>query len=819
MKKFLLTIISVVAAFGLHAAQLTPEEALARLSRNIPAKVKKLKSEVSSPIRTIETELGSPAIYIFGGNNSFMLVSADDAAAPLLGYCDSEKFDASASNPEFEWWLAEYARQIQYASAKGIAYASPATRAEAEIAPLVKSHWNQGAPYYNMCPTVNGRHSVTGCVATAMAQVVNYWKQPAAAKGEGIAICAGSNDQLSMNFADRAFDWSNMLNDYVSGQYSQEQADAVAYLMKVCGYSVKMNYSPTESGAFSVNIVSALINNFGYNPNIRYLQRDYFSSSDWDSMVYDEIKAGRPVIYGGQSNGGGHQFIADGYRDGYFHINWGWGGMSDGYFLLSILNPDEEGIGGGAGGYSFSQDILTGVQPQEVAATYPFFLTQQGNMTGSYNSANKQLSLSAVNGSKQGGFYNMSGMPVVVRLGLKFQPTSGAAEFVKKLSDSNGDIFSIANLSGYSGLSASIADLEDGSYKVSICTQIAADENAPWISTLAPMTCNNYVVVTKSGSNVSVQTMAVKELQFVEGDIVGTLKFNALNEVSIKIKNPSDVAITKSITPVLYNSAGALWMIGEGCTFNLEPGQEVEQSWKTGFSLASGQQAPIKDQTFITLKFLDSSSSEVFGEGITTYKMVVVTATALDFEILDAETQFIESANAEGYKVTNPSNIKVKFKLLGTKGEFNLPLYLYATEYGQNTISAMSEVEYTPVKAGESQEITASLRFPSAAVGNVYRVGVLYGYSSLYAIAAKTVIIAEGSGVDDIESDTLAIIYDKFARTIEVSADADSIDVYDVNGCRIASARGRMLEIGNYSGVGVVKVVAGSAIKTFKVKF
>ena len=130
-----------------------------------------------------------------------------------------------------------------------------------------------------------------------------------------------------------------MIDSY-NGSYTDEQAAAVAYLMKACGYSCDMAYTPNSSGALSINAAKALFENFKYNPNLQYLNRDYLSATEWENIIYAELAAKRPVLYGGRSSSVGHEFVCDGYDgNGYFHFNWGWGGMSDGYFLLDALNP------------------------------------------------------------------------------------------------------------------------------------------------------------------------------------------------------------------------------------------------------------------------------------------------------------------------------------------------------------------------------------------------------------------------------------------------------------------------------------------------
>ena len=171
------------------------------------------------------------------------------------------------------------------------------------ISPLVKTKWDQGKPYNDECPRINGVRCVTGCVATAMAQVMNFHKYPERGEGTVIIELKETDDPVSLRLSDRAFDWDNMLDSYVDGKYNKTQSSAVAYLMKACGYSVDMSYSTNESGAAAFYVGKALINNFNYNKNISYEERKYYTSADWQEMVYKELEARRPVLYSGHSEG------------------------------------------------------------------------------------------------------------------------------------------------------------------------------------------------------------------------------------------------------------------------------------------------------------------------------------------------------------------------------------------------------------------------------------------------------------------------------------------------------------------------------------
>lgn len=187
---------------------------------------------------------------------------------------------------------------------------------------------------------------MTGCVATAMAQVINYHKYPEKGIGSNSYTTTTSGLSVSFNFGATTFDWDNMADIY-SLSSTAEQKTAVATLMKACGVSVNMDYGTGASGAMSAFVPAALVNYFGYDKATAYRERIWFSGQEWEDLVYNELATVGPVYYGGTTaRNEGHAFVCDGYRaDGFFHINWGWGGQSNGYFRLSALDPSSHGIG------------------------------------------------------------------------------------------------------------------------------------------------------------------------------------------------------------------------------------------------------------------------------------------------------------------------------------------------------------------------------------------------------------------------------------------------------------------------------------------
>ncbi len=312
--------------------------------------------------------------YVFNNsqNRGFVVVSGDDKVAPVLGYCDEGSFDANDIPDGLRYMLDCYAEQIQYARTHSVsAYAAPSVESTVNITPLLTCNWNQNSPFNDLCPTFGTEnvHAATGCVATATAQVMNYHKWPKQGTGNNSYVCNVANQgnqTLSADFGSTTYDWANMLDHYTAGAYSEAEGNAVATLMYHVGVASNMNYG-VNSNAPTYAAMTALRTYFGYNKSMRKYLRSCVPAEQWDSLIMNELLNSRPVIYSGFTpKGGGHCFVLDGCNsDSYYHFNWGWGGKSNGYFLITALNPTDQGIGSYEGGYNCAQEFIAGIYPDQ----------------------------------------------------------------------------------------------------------------------------------------------------------------------------------------------------------------------------------------------------------------------------------------------------------------------------------------------------------------------------------------------------------------------------------------------------------------------
>lgn len=317
-------------------------------------------------------EIQNQDIYVFNAlenNGGYVVVAGDDAAPLVLGYSYNGTFDWDTAPDNLKFWIELNARYVEKCRNKATSVTRAAHKAgEVVVAPLLNDIlWGQGDPYNIFCPTyqegTTGKNYYVGCVATAATQIMRMHKYPA--KGTGSKSCVVGGISLSANFGNTTYDWDNMLPSYADVNATKAQKEAVATLAAHFGVAVEMEYTPTGSGAHTMMVPGALRDYFGYDAGTTIRVRDYYDSEEWLNVIKRELQAGRPVLYGASSDVGqsGHAFVCDGYdSEGFVHINWGWTGKSNGYFLVNHLDPDDLGIGGGTGGYNLNQEIVTGIQ-------------------------------------------------------------------------------------------------------------------------------------------------------------------------------------------------------------------------------------------------------------------------------------------------------------------------------------------------------------------------------------------------------------------------------------------------------------------------
>lgn len=366
----------------------------------------------SNTLTDLTETAGFAHLYIFNGDADFVVMPTDDCVQPILGYSLTGTFVADAMPDNVRWWLQGYDDQI----AAAVAQQSRATAAVAQqwealrtarpdaaktdvvVGPLVTTKWDQNYPYNYYCPEVSGGpggHAYTGCVATAMAQLMKFWNYPATGSGSYTYTHPTYGEQTA-NFGATTYDWANMPNS-LSSNSSQTSIDAVAVLMFHSGVSVNMNYGAQGSGAASPSVPDAMVDYFRYAPSATYVSRDAFDDDQWIAFLKNELNEHRPLFYSGNNTSSGHAFVCDGYQsDNYFHFNWGWSGSdghgtNNGYWAIGALNPGSGGSGSGAGTYNMNNAVVAWLEPISSLLAPTLMATVEGHVV--------ELSWEAVSGA------------------------------------------------------------------------------------------------------------------------------------------------------------------------------------------------------------------------------------------------------------------------------------------------------------------------------------------------------------------------------------------------------------------------------------
>lgn len=750
MKKLTLLSFMMGTALSINASPISPEEALGRLVTSGPTK---LKTEIGG-LHLIHTSLFKeyPTAYIFEKKNGgFLILSADNNAYPILGYSDSGSFNANNIPPQLQYWLDEYGRQIEYFAEQKdeifnslLDYADPSWES---ISPMVETKWNQDKPYNKFCPVINGSLCPTGCVATSMSQIMNYYKYPEVGKGN-LSYDSYGAGRLTLNLANQPFDWDNMLNYYVSGGYTDQQADAVAYLMQACGYSVKMNYAPGGSGAVSIYIGDALVNNFGYDPSLHYEWRELYSTSEWTKMIYENLRNVGPLIYDGtDSAGGGHSFICDGYDgEGFFHFNWGWGGISDGYFSLDALNPGALGTGGGSGGgFNFDQGIYLGITTPK-GGEKPENERMLGMSGAAYvDSQNGNSIVIGMTGAKDLSWLNYTNTQIDVKVALDIHNINGGESVYAEgtilnkgtLSLSAGTYMPYYNNGGrLAQVNVTVpSNLPDGSYKATLVNRDAYHSSYPWFPVAVPYSYPNYILLEKSGDNLTATSVEIPQVTIESLELLNDVYFNRNVTVRAEIFNQTEWEITHAYSLVLLSGNEIVFKGGTRLLTSL-PNESTTEEWFSSLTKVGNFKEPTEDIE-LTLGLLNESIDEMAGTfgtivmhpnpGVATVqlrKLALENCERIE-EMINGQMQYI-------YVVPDKENFTAELTFKVSKGYFDSTF-----EVGINQMSPENPMEQIPVIedlfstnlfmiAGEEETFNIPISFPQAEADIIYYLEARY---------------------------------------------------------------------------------------------
>lgn len=845
MKKTLSLFTLAILAAGADAAPLSPEMALQRLRENSKMTIQmpgtRATAEILTPSIVYKDKSGEPTLYVFNNDNNkgFMIVSADDVTTPLLGYSDSGSLDTSNLPPALEYWLEEYQNQIEYLRANPLL----ATRSEEAgrgvslpdwepISPKLKTKWNQDDPYNGYCPSIANYKCPTGCVATSVAQVMKYFNYPEKGQGSITYMARKLRKELSLDFSEITFEWSEMLDVY-DGQANSTQRKAVATLMRAVGYAVQMDYYQ-ESGAISGIIPGALVKYFNYDKGINHRLRNNYTSSTWAKMVYDNIKNISPVVYDGQGAGGGHSFVLDGYlSDGYFHVNWGWGGVADGYYLLDVLEPLSLGIGAGGGSYMFDQGAVFGMQPpKEGSAQSASEIVQYGSVvgkiSGSGNTALLTMTLDYDSDFVGWGYQGIEDM-VTFSLGAGVQNVNGGnIQYLKSTNIYNEDL-DIDAMSIYP-VTATTTDgspvnlsptfylrdmnLSDGKYKVFSAYQISGQS---WKEMVSNVGNYNYVYITKSGDSYNVESFQPMEFTAESFDLQTPLYYQRPFRISVEVKNPNQIELTRATQLALINASGQVAFIGDANLVTLEANGSSVETWD--ITLTSLLMNSITAPTSFYPGLYDSATGIMMYTSPTAITMEPTPANPMLGDV-SVKVVGVEPDNSTGYiyyDIENSADFNIETSVTVKEGFFSdfLSAGFYSQVNNSNSyrLSDSFSLGLVILNGGETDNIVTNIVWPGANVGESYLFVILQNGSPISPRNVFARILGNNAGVESLVSDNddITFLYDRFSSNLNV-AGAKTVEAYYLNGMKAPVTVSQMGDTLNLdlseAGKGIVVITA-----------
>ena len=765
MKKYLLSAYLVLFSFLLTMAAPVDEQSARKIASDfLRSKMPHVTRSASGELTRAVTGIAdgdNAGIYVFNADGGFVVISADDELPSVLAYGLKNSYDAQTAPPAMKAMLEAY-NHVVNSSVKTRA----AVPTHADISPLIKTQWGQDTPYNKYCPTESGTACPTGCVATAVAQIMYYHKWP------------------------ETFNWDAMKTTYSSDD-TGEAVDAVAKLMADVGEKVYMQYGAESSSAHDMDACEALRIQYGYAETTNYIERTCYTAKGWDEVIYNELAANRPVFYGGNSASSGqgivgHAFILDGYQAkdgvGYFHVNWGWGGSSDDYFLISVLNPEMQYTGGNAGssGYSFSQSALVGVEKGASVAGKSMRLfvnsctikSDKGTYTrnsASENFPGIQLMLS---------LYNVT-QPKVVRhydLGYALYQNDKLVAMIDSVSiDFDFDYFKGTS----SFTTASLAfgkGLADGTYQLR--TMSRETGKSLWQQAMNA-TCR-YIELSINGNQMATKAYGKFEDPDVSNFIINSVTVSENCEVG------KPITITINVTDKNKTNNAPLFLYGNA---SLEQGADKFQLLTGGgTNLEAGETGdvvlvytPQRAGNFVF--YLSGNSSELTDSLYRFEANVSGMALILDLEVDGAKS------TSSGWKEASTGTTLKGVAHISNYGSAayndDIVVLLYGGTAPNDIVSITSVKTMVNIAIGETKDIP--FNFENLTVGNYY-LPLFFGYNGddLFPLNFELYEKDGGQYFSYKYSSVYLLLEDTAIKDIQI--DSPNADVYDMRGVRLGKA-------------------------------
>ncbi len=738
--------------------------------------------------RKANSKDANPYYYIYnvGNDNGFVIVSGDDRTKKILGYVDSGNFDEDNVPAPLKEWLRGYEREIESLSTIELSSTSPKRKViektKKAIPPMTTSKWGYGYPFNSATPIVNGKNTPPGCSPICFAQFLYYYRnQNVEATTAEIPSYTANNITLSNVPKGTILDWDNMLDEYTyNSGYTNEQMNAVSNLMLYVGKAMSSIYTSNGTLTSTAKFHPALINYFGFDPSIAYIDREYYSVDDWENVIYNELAHQRPVVYNAFSLETGHTLLVDGYdTSGLFHINWGWEGKCDGYFRLSILNRYQPGIN-------------TSISPNDTYMNkHSALLYAVPASMGCVNTSNYELNgkiTSASNSTLSCKFHNQSGMEGYYQYGVGFVNENNEVVLIKKFNNAFAYLNNTNSATRYFNLSANDfqnADLDYGTYNVVPLFQYIDHEE--W--KVCQHESANYAIVNYSSYGISsslhsnLQNISVSNFEFIGDGLI-----NSEQIIKTTISNTSN---DYSYSDILYCFASTTTTMGEAISsaiVNMNKSEDITINFPI---------IPSENGTYNIWISTDSYGDNIIGQtkmNITSRTIPSLDISNVDFIITKNFAVFQNglrsiwgntfSVNIIGIK--NNSDYTIQKTILVWLREYDSitsPSWNYNprfTTYRDNAISIPIDIVVPP-----QSDYTIPIVFDNLKLNTRYDIRVEYDDNSLIIgvlpmvfLPALTTWKSDGTSISVEPQETMEIDDDVIAVDI---TDATTIKTLNIN--------------------------------------
>lgn len=801
MKRNLIIFITLFLVYiGVHAHQIDEYQALRYAYEHIgQTKHHHAPAHDKQPILTtahiaLDND-GNNTLYIFNRNDAgYIIVAGDDNADNvILGYSDEGCFDIATAPQALCAWIEMYAQEIAFARKTGAQDSTTTYRSQfdKDVAPLVTARWGQDAPYNALCPIYDGKsRSATGCVATAMAQIMYHHQWPI--NGVGKKEVYTNTTKEVIDYANTTYAWDKMLPIY-SSLSSEEACNAVATLMYHAGVSVDMMYGDV-SGAQSSATAQALATYWNYDKGVIHRDRQYYSIAEWERMIMDEIDNNRPILYHGQSPEGGHAFVLDGYNsNGYVHINWGWNGMSNGYFLLHALSPEKQGTGGFAGGYNTGQGAVFGIQPNKGNKCAIEITAQKVAITSGISYPTGSSIPSIVTGLANAGWNSAT-------FAIGYMLYDMHDNHVETIKSSNLTI-SGNNTVGTRNVIFSIPDtLQEGTYKMYLAH---TDAQGLWKHVAISMNEQSYHIITINCGNVTIEANDQGRLWATE--VVcneDRIYSNGYTTFNVTMSNTTSTEYYGSIFLSIYEKSGRF---------------EQRRSSPIAISIPAGMNVEVTIPLKVSLNkgtyclYITNDQKEKLSE-----------AYAIDIE----EALLYAELKASNFTLTSTAKdcLEVSYKITNNGEEYKGALRAWVLFDNLQATSSYDNTQDVIIKKGETIDCRQTWSFDDGIVGEKYICSLWYydsrkGTMTQFNCDNIPFTLTEPTALHDLEASAMRIYPNPASHyiTIENQEKIESISIYNAQGTRLIDCTNSTIYVGNLpQGVYYVVIKTGNQYRTEK---